>query len=458
MQLRWKKFSKITILIFILDFLLFGSLGYLMPLVGDDLNWWSSWGVHYFFNGTFLHYDGRYLGDLLIILLSHSPYFSFVMYGACAVVLVYLLSKIVLTIFPKISWQLVLLVNSCFLLFLPRSIFQQIWGWHAGFANYLPSLIFPLFYLLLTLQAQNSSKVWSHRYWWLLLIIATLSQLLAEHITLLNCFAVIMVFFFRKHYVPTFVKNCWRPIAIGNFLGAILMFMNEAYWKILLGKDSYRSLNQQQNETLISYLKNMSVLHQQRFLLSCLLIFFLLAFVIWNNWHFNNPTLQITTFVLLSMAIISQLPFIIVAPYGPRCALIFVLLFELVLGLNLAPWITKVQLFLSPLLLVILTFGGLLLVNVARDYHQTFTLARDLSVYQWHQHQPKTYVLNYHNTDLLWTNNNSIDHNFTTLFVNPKSKVVPVDYQTWRKFSKDLKLEQPTDRKILLHRLQEKVH
>ena len=82
--------NKALTLTYVFIFVIFGLLGYWNPLVGDDLNWWSLWGTNYFFNGTFLTYDGRYFGDLLVILMTHFKIISFLIYGISAVAISYL--------------------------------------------------------------------------------------------------------------------------------------------------------------------------------------------------------------------------------------------------------------------------------------------------------------------------------------------------------------------------------
>ncbi|UQS83585.1 hypothetical protein [Bombilactobacillus thymidiniphilus] len=451
---KWTCFKKASSIILILDFLLFGLLGYWMPLVGDDLNWWSTWGQNYFFNGTFLNYDGRYLGDLLIILMSHLPIISFLIYGFCGSLLAYLIARILRIIFPHSNYYLRLVLSSLALLLLPRSIFRQIWGWHAGFANYGPSLIFPLFFIALTLKYWNNKQHPQFNHSWLLFISAIAAQFLAEHITLLNCLNIVLVLILgRQHLTSSFKKQYLKPLALGNFLGAILMFCNGAYVRVLMGKDTYRSVGQVQQDTLINYLKNLFV-GRPHLMLAMLIFVFVLVVLCWLNWQrFHNRLLLVTNCWLLLSATVSQAPFIVISPYGPRCQFVFVIFLWLIILLNILPWLNLAPRIFSVLVTLFFLFTGIKFDHIAYDYHQTFVVATALSIEQGRQHVKHTYVLNYRDVNFIWATNSSWDANFKAYFVNPESKVVPVDYQTWQDLSQGLNLKQKHDRSILLQRL-----
>jgi len=62
-------------------FIIFGLIGLWMPLLGDDLHWGTYFGSNYFPNGIFTYYDGRYLGDLLVIMITKIKVVAFLAYG-----------------------------------------------------------------------------------------------------------------------------------------------------------------------------------------------------------------------------------------------------------------------------------------------------------------------------------------------------------------------------------------
>lgn len=243
---------------YIIIFIIFGLIGMWMPLLGDDLHWGTYFGSNYFPQGIFLKYDGRYLGDLLVITMTKFKPIAFLGYGTFMTAIVYLIQKIREQIKAPKSLGLMSSTLAAILIFLtPNVIFKQILGWHAGFANYVPSLVFPLFMLYLVLKNYDNKNIHYYRTsTYLIFFAAIFAQFFAEHLTILNVFNTILVWLFlRKHFGDQF-KKVLNFILAGNLIGAFLMFINGAYLKILFGRDSYRSLKGSSNsDTMFNYLR-----------------------------------------------------------------------------------------------------------------------------------------------------------------------------------------------------------
>lgn len=433
--------NKALTLTYFFIFVIFGLLGYWNPLVGDDLNWWSSWGTNYFFNGTFLTYDGRYIGDLLVILMTHFKIISFIIYGISAVAISYLIMKIAQSLFNNYHPIMTLFITALLLLAPPKDIYRQIWGWHAGFANYVPSIIFPLFFIYIISKYYNTFSdainisTFSKS---LLLITAILSQFLAEHITLLNCCNdLIILFFLRRHFSSNFFNKYFRWIGLGHLLGATLMFINGAYLKILRqGHDSYRSLNSQQ-DMLLPYLK--TFFNNQKIIL--LIIFIIIGFLL-NFW--TNPDSKVITIniLLLFDTIVALVPFIIINPFGPRCIFASYIFLITLLITNWTAWLQNYFKIFTVIGLALFILSGIYFDKTAFNYFQINELSKQYCDYQQMTTNKKIYIINYPNTDYLWAPNMSEDSVFQSFFVHQKNKqIIGIDYDNWKQYTSKLKID-----------------
>lgn len=78
---KQKKTDKRFLLIFIAMFVFFFGLAYMLPYTGDDWAWGGQIGIDRL-HEHFRNYNGRYLGNLLVIALTRSNLLkSFVMSG-----------------------------------------------------------------------------------------------------------------------------------------------------------------------------------------------------------------------------------------------------------------------------------------------------------------------------------------------------------------------------------------
>ena len=62
-------------------FIIFTLISIAMPLTGDDLTWGVSSLARYWHWGSFNVYDGRYLGNTMIIVLSKIPWLLHIVDG-----------------------------------------------------------------------------------------------------------------------------------------------------------------------------------------------------------------------------------------------------------------------------------------------------------------------------------------------------------------------------------------
>ena len=432
--------NKALTLTYVFIFVIFGLLGYWNPLVGDDLNWWSLWGTNYFFNGTFLTYDGRYLGDLLVILMTHFKIISFLIYGMSAVAISCLIMKIAQSLFNNYHPILTLMLTAILLLTPPKDIYRQIWGWHAGFANYVPSVIFPLFFIYIISKYYNnfSAKINISKFSKsLLLITAILSQFLAEHITLLNCCNdLIILLFLRRHFSSDFFHKYFRWLGLGHLVGAILMFINGAYLKIFWqGHDSYRSLDSQQ-AMLLPYLQ--TFFSNKKIIL--LIILIIIGFMLNFRKKTDSKFLTINALLLVD-ALVAIIPFFVINPFGPRCIFASYVFLATLLITNWIAWLQNYFKVFTVVSLALFMILGIHFDKIAFNYWQINELSKQYCKYQQTIANPKVYIIDYPNTDYLWAPNMSEDSIFQNFFVKqPDKPVIGIEYDKWKQHTSKLKV------------------
>jgi len=415
-------------------FIIFGLIGAWMPLLGDDLHWATYFGSNYFPQGIFLKYDGRYLGDLLVISMTKFKPIAFIAYGTFMTTIVYLIQRIREQIaLPKSIGLVSASLATIFIFLTPSSIFKQILGWHAGFANYVPSLVFPLFMLYLVLRNYDNKDVHYYRTSTFLIFFAAIgAQFFAEHITILNVFNSILVWIFlRKHFGEHF-KKILNLILIGNFIGAFLMFINGAYIKILLGTDSYRSVKDSATaETMFNYMKTEFTPHHL-IILGVTILIFTIAVILYSL-KVKNTKQKIANFSLLLSGFVAIAPFLVVSPFGSRCMFATYLFFATICAVNIDLILATYEKYLMPVVVLIALGLGVKTVAVAHNYGKTFSMQVQYSQYQNNVNRNTQYFLQYKDTKQIWlTAPIQDDGNFAELYVKDNNRnKVPINYYDW---------------------------
>ncbi|APX72119.1 hypothetical protein M5C72_02970 [Companilactobacillus allii] len=416
---------------YVIIFLIFALIGYWMPMVGDDLNWWSGWGRQYFQSGNFTYYDGRYLGDLLIISMMKFKFIAFLAYGTFPTLIIYLIQKIREEIRPTNNIGLISAgITTLMFLLAPKLIFRQIWGWHSGFANYVPSVVFPLFLLYLVVKnIDNKNSKYLRTSTLLIFFAALFAQFFAEHITLLNCFNILLVWLlFRKRFSASFKKIIY-VIMGGNFLGAILMFINGAYLKILIGSDAYRHVNGTE-DTLLTYFQN--YFSASHIIIGFGIIIIAALVAAFFSYRLSNKKQAITNIGLILSGVVSVVPFIVISPFGSRCIFAAYAFGTALVAINLDILLDAYQKYLFPIITIALIAVGLKFDYIANDYGNTFNIAINYSGFQTTANRKTYYIPSYKNTDYIWSNDTSNDPMFKAYYIIHKDNPVkPISYADW---------------------------
>lgn len=138
-----KNRSSSTGLIVAVVFFFFCALAFLFPYTGDDWAWGTSIGLARL-QSHFHDYNGRYLGNLLVLLLTRSKALVIVTMAAAYTLTCWLCYK-----FTSEKRPIVFLFAVLLFLLMPKSIWAQAVVWTSGFSNYVPPALASVSFILL---------------------------------------------------------------------------------------------------------------------------------------------------------------------------------------------------------------------------------------------------------------------------------------------------------------------
>ncbi len=330
----------INVIVILAAFLGFIYIMSTIPFCSDDWAWGASVGAQRLAT-HFRGYNGRYLGNLLILLLTKSNFIKTVGMAVVSFSVVYLIYKYIG------DGKLFYFVFALFLLvIMPSNIIRQTMAWASGLANYIPPIALTLLYLVIVKNIFDKDKP---KYNNLLIpvsfVVGVCGNLFMEHVTIMNVVVSIGVIVYSYIKFKTFFKVHVFNF-FGNICGAAIMFSNSAYGIISSGGDGYRSVaGEKENlfswllksidrvctrsvesnaliNILISILLLTIVLNitkkcemkkgKKRFLLSCVIFdfaytvfVFIKEYVRFPAGTFNSPAMNIIRCVLATIFIVS---------------------------------------------------------------------------------------------------------------------------------------------------------
>lgn len=220
----------------------------LTPLIHDDLQWGSAYGIQMLKEG-FQSLNGRYLGNTLEIVAVRFPFFRYVSYSLCAVGVIALIFQFTTDMKRQqcdrsFSYLLIFL----FMLLIPTTIYSQIYGWFAGFYNYVPATLCALYLLRCYLKLLEGWSLgsWERRG---ALFVGLIGQWFMENMTIFNVvivtlFIVGIWFKYKAISIDTIV------LFFTTIIGATVMFLNPNYMEILAGHSNYQKISDSQHGML----------------------------------------------------------------------------------------------------------------------------------------------------------------------------------------------------------------
>ena len=222
----------------ILTFFMFVLLCCLFPYSGDDWAWGTQIGIDRLAN-WFDNYNGRYAGNLLVLLLTRSKVLRVVVESVAFLLMVKYIYKVTDT-----KNKTYILITILLLLLMPVSILRQTVTWASGFANYVLPILLILFIIFKNIQLLNNKQDFNEKNIFKLIIyfiVSFIGSLFIENITLYNLFLIIVILLYEKIKFKKFsIANIFY--FLGSLLGSIMMFSNSAYLSIFNSDDTYRTI------------------------------------------------------------------------------------------------------------------------------------------------------------------------------------------------------------------------
>lgn len=225
--------AVIAISVIILSF--FAVMAYLFPYSGDDWSWGGIVGLEKLKEG-FVNENGRYAGNLLVIALTRVQFLNII-----AKSVFFYLACLLSYKFSDKQRVSALLFSFMLILIVPSEILIQDYAWTSGFTNYVPPIVIFAAYLVLIRNIFYSQKP---TYSKVLVVPAFfmgfIGCLFMENITIYCIVAAAAVIVYcRKKFKKVFDVHILY--LIGALLGAIVMFTNPVYIRVLKGADYYRT-------------------------------------------------------------------------------------------------------------------------------------------------------------------------------------------------------------------------
>lgn len=236
------KYSRWLLYLAVLAVFLY--IGYKVPYCHDEWQWGLDERVELMKTG-FKDYNGRYLGDMLALLITRSVSAKALILGLGMVWLLDTMYKSVCFKEKNSTKEntFLLLALIFLLLAVPSTLFQQSYGWPAAFVNFVPPVFLFLIYYNWTEWIYRGQEQDSAR--WKIFVVIPLGisvQLFSENITVFVVLYGIWVVLFtaikyRKVYAVQ-INFLWSSV-----LGAVIMFSNGAYSRAADGTDGYKEIH-----------------------------------------------------------------------------------------------------------------------------------------------------------------------------------------------------------------------
>ncbi len=283
-ELYFKKNKKEIInYFFIFIFLLL--LCFLFPYSHDDWAWGSKLGL-YRLNTRFDNYNGRWIGNLLVLLLTRSHALKILIPAITLTINYILIDKIV-----DSKKSIVRYLTVLFIVAVPHLILMQSVVWVSGFTNYVFPTMLILLYLYFNKEIINGGfKKKSYFLIPCMFILGLISTLCVEHLTI---YCLLTSLFFNVLIIVKNKKIDFNNLFyfIGSICGTVMMFANEAYHSIAQNVDTYRNISPLKNAIHNLFGDITSELVLNNYLLN--IIISIVLIVLLYNVVFNKKILNI---------------------------------------------------------------------------------------------------------------------------------------------------------------------
>ncbi len=195
-------------------------LTYFFPYTHDDWDWGSRTGLSRLENG-FQDFNGRYAGNVLVLLLTRYRFFR-----TCVMTLSFVLLALLAKVFVSSKNKSLPWVMGILLLMMPTRMVAQAIAWTAGYANYVIPVVLAFFILYQNRHIFASNSVLpSNIYWVPFLLTGIFGTLFIEHMTVYH--VLLALFLVGYGYIHTKKINIPNLFYLfGTILGTYGMFFN----------------------------------------------------------------------------------------------------------------------------------------------------------------------------------------------------------------------------------------
>lgn len=296
--------NKKTVFCIIL-FVVLLVLSFMFPYSGDDWAWGSQLGIDRF-NNFFDNYNGRYAGNLLVLVLTRSKIIDAIVTAVSLFAVCLLPSK--LSGSKRFG---AVLASTVMFFIMPKEMFAQACVWTSGFSNYVPPIIIAVIYFDLIKNIFNSEKpVYKPILSPIFVIIAFVGSLFMENITLFYiAMSAIIILYTILKFKKVYIANL--SFMLGSIVGAAVMFSNGAYAVISAGSDSYRTVANSFLDLIKTISSNLNVIIDNNIIgwriCSLMCAFAVITYIInGTNKKFNKTLIAMMFFNVLSLVMINM--------------------------------------------------------------------------------------------------------------------------------------------------------
>ncbi len=231
-----------------------------IPYTHDDWDWGLQEGLNHLFTADI---NNRFSGNLIEVILTRNIMLKTVFMGF-VLTLIPFTSTLFVTKITKIKGNvdsihaLTFGFANAILLLMPVEVWQQTYGWVAGFSNFVVSglgLVL-LFYFISSLSSGKQTKINFFKIT-AVFIFGFAIQLFLENLTLyFFVFSIFLLIFSRTN------KNIYKytiPLSAGIFIGLIVMFLNKIYLSLFNSGsaiEDYRQIMYDSSQPISISIKN----------------------------------------------------------------------------------------------------------------------------------------------------------------------------------------------------------
>lgn len=233
-----KNLSNNPFLYYGLTAIILFALCSLFPFSGDDWAWGSQIGIDRL-NTWFDNYNGRYVGNIIVLALTRNRFLRNVVMSGTITGIIAIICE--MTSSKKRSRSFFIICT--LLVFMPIGILSSGFVWTSGFSNYATSVFLTLIYVYFTRdiyieQTKNSSILVSV----LLLILGLCNALIVEHFSFFNVvYSIWVIAFCLFKYKKAYIQHI--AYLFGSVLGTVIMLSNSVYKNISNGMPGAREIS-----------------------------------------------------------------------------------------------------------------------------------------------------------------------------------------------------------------------